>query len=300
MQIYAIGDCDGRPYVELEYVEGGSLGRSTRRDALASPRGGATGRSLAMAMAEAHRMGIIHRDLKPANILMTEDGTPKITDFGLAKSIEKDSGLTRTESILGSPRYMAPEQAEGRAREVGPAADVYALGTNLYELLTGRPPFVAPTVLATLDLVKNAEPVPPRRLQPGLSSDLETICLKCLRKEPRQRYESADALAEDLTRYLNGEPILARPTSSWEARMQVGLPPPGTRGPGCGQHPVDTRNGRRRIVVPRRPEPPARGCRPARRSGPGPGSTFRPARRGGDPPRGLGHGQDPLEQRAWP
>jgi tetratricopeptide (TPR) repeat protein len=216
VQIHATGDCDGRPYVELEYVPGGSLG--DRLDGTPWPPRAAARlvESLALAMAEAHRMGIVHRDLKPANILMTDDGTPKITDFGLAKSIERDSGLTRTESILGSPRYMAPEQAEGHAKAVGPAADVYALGTNLYELLTGRPPFVAPTVLATLDLVKNAEPVPPRRLQPGLTSDLETICLKCLRKEPRARYESAGALAEDLTRFLNGEPILARPTSPCE------------------------------------------------------------------------------------
>jgi serine/threonine protein kinase len=216
VQIYGIGDCDGRPYVELEYVGGGSL--ADRLDGTPWPPRSAARlvESLAMAMAEAHRMGIIHRDLKPANILMTDDGTPKITDFGLAKSIEKNSDLTRTESILGSPRYMAPEQAEGHTREVGPAADVYALGTNLYELLTGRPPFVAQTILATLDLVKNAEPVAPKRLQPGLASDLETICLKCLRKEAAERYESADALAEDLTRYLNDEPIQARPTSSWE------------------------------------------------------------------------------------
>jgi serine/threonine protein kinase/Tfp pilus assembly protein PilF len=216
VQIYATGDCDGRPYVELEYVAGGSL--ADRLDGTPWPPRAAARlvESLALAMAEAHRMGIIHRDLKPANILMTDDGTPKITDFGLAKSIENQTGLTRTESIIGSPRYMAPEQAGGHTRGVGPAADVYALGTNLYELLTGRPPFVAPTILATLDLVKNAEPVPPRRLQPGLASDLETICLKCLRKEAHQRYESADALAEDLTRFLNGEPILARPTSSFE------------------------------------------------------------------------------------
>ncbi len=216
VRIHAIGDFEGRPYVELEYVEGGSLG-SRLVGTPWPPRSAARlVESLAWAMAEAHRMGIVHRDLKPANILMTDDGTPKITDFGLAKSIDKDSGLTRTQSILGSPSYMAPEQAEGRAKDVGPTADVYALGANLYELLTGRPPFVGPTILATLDLVKNAEPVSPRHLQPGVATDLETICLKCLRKEPHQRYESAEALAEDLSRYLNGEPILARPTPRWE------------------------------------------------------------------------------------
>jgi tetratricopeptide (TPR) repeat protein len=216
VQIHAIGDFEGRPYVELEYVEGGSL--ASRLDGTPwSPRAAAClVESLAAALAEAHRMGIVHRDLKPANILMTDDGMPKVTDFGLAKASDADLGLTRTNSILGSPSYMSPEQADGRARDVGPAADIYALGANLYELVTGRPPFVGPTILATLDLVKNAEPVPPSRLQPGVSSDLETICLKCLRKEPGRRYESADALAEDLGRYLDGRPILARPTPRWE------------------------------------------------------------------------------------
>ncbi len=216
VQIHAIADFDGRPYVELEYVEGGSL--ALRLDGTPWPPRAAARlvASLASALAEAHRMGIVHRDLKPANILMTDDGTPKITDFGLAKADDKDLGLTKTNSILGSPSYMAPEQAEGGAKNVGPTADIYALGANLYELLTGRPPFVGPTVLATLELVKNAEPVSPRQLQPGVSADLETICLKCLRKEPQRRYESADALAEDLGRYLGGEPILARPTPRWE------------------------------------------------------------------------------------
>lgn len=216
VQIHAIGDCEGRPYVELEYVEGGSL--ALRLDGTPWPPRAAARlvESLATALAETHRLGIVHRDLKPANILMTDDGTPKITDFGLAKAGDKDMGLTRTNSILGSPSYMAPEQAEGRTRDVGPAADIYALGANLYELLTGRPPFLGPTVLATLDLVKNAEPVPPRHLQPGVSVDLETICLKCVQKEPPRRYESADAVAEDLRRYLAGEPILARPTPRWE------------------------------------------------------------------------------------
>ena len=216
VQIYAIGDWEGRPYVELEYVEGGSLG--SRLDGTPWPPRSAARllESLGRAAAEAHRLGVVHRDLKPANILMTSAGEPKISDFGLAKTLEDDSGLTRTESILGSPNYMAPEQADGRAKDVGPAADIYALGANLYELLTGRPPFVAPTILATLDLVKNSEPVPPRRLQPGLDRDLETICLKCLEKEPQKRYETADALADDIAAYLAGEPIKARRSPPWE------------------------------------------------------------------------------------
>jgi serine/threonine-protein kinase len=216
VRVHAIGDCDGRPYVELEYLEGGTL--AARLDGTPWPRRLAAQmvETLALALAEAHRMGIVHRDLKPANILLTEDGTPKITDFGLAKSSDLDLNLTRTNSILGSPSYMAPEQAEGRAREVGPGADIYALGAILYELLTGRPPFVGPGVLATLDLVRHAEPVPPRHLEPGISPDLETICLKCLRKEPGRRYTSADALAVDLQRHLAGEPIAARPTPRWQ------------------------------------------------------------------------------------
>ncbi len=218
VQIHAIGDSDGRPYVELEYVEGGSLG--LRLDGTPWPPRAAARlvESLASALAEAHRMGIVHRDLKPANILMTDDGTPKITDFGLAKADDKDLGLTKTNSILGSPSYMAPEQAEGGAKNVGPAADIYALGANLYELLTGRPPFVGPTILATLELVKNAEPVPPSYLQPGVSADLETICLKCLRKEPQRRYESADALAEDLGRIWAAN-------RSWHGRPRDGSAP---------------------------------------------------------------------------
>ena len=126
-------------------------------------------------MAEAHRQGIVHRDLKPGNILLTPDGTPKVADFGLAKLLNVESGLTRTDSVLGSPSYMAPEQAEGKTKEVGPAADVYALGAILYELLTGRPPFRGATVLETLEQVKTAEPVPPSRLVPGLPRDVETI-----------------------------------------------------------------------------------------------------------------------------
>jgi serine/threonine protein kinase/tetratricopeptide (TPR) repeat protein len=220
VQIYGIGDCDGRPYVELELVEGGSL--AARLDGTPWPPRTAAPliENIARAVAEAHRLGIVHRDLKPGNILMTTEGAPKVSDFGLAKSLEGDARLTRTESILGSPSYMAPEQAGGRAKDVGPAADVYALGGCLYELLTGRPPFVGPTILATLEMVKNADPVSPRRLQPNLARDLETICLKCLEKEPQRRYESADALADDLASYLNHSPIKARPTPQWERTVK--------------------------------------------------------------------------------
>ena len=165
-------------------------GPAARRHALAAAASGAGWSShWRAAIAEAHARAIVHRDLKPANVLLTADGTPKITDFGLAKWLGSDSGLTRTESIMGTPSYMAPEQAGGKTREVGPAADVYALGAILYELLTGRPPFRGTTVLETLEQVKSAEPVPPSRLVPGLPRDLETICLKCLQKEPGKRYD---------------------------------------------------------------------------------------------------------------
>jgi serine/threonine-protein kinase len=148
--------------------------------------------ALARGVAEAHRLGIVHRDLKPGNILIAADGTPKVADFGLAKVLDAESGLTATESILGTPSYMAPEQAEGKARQIGPLADVYALGAILYELLVGRPPFRGTTVLETLEQVKAAEPVPPSRLVPGLPRDAETIAPKCLRKDPARRYASAE------------------------------------------------------------------------------------------------------------
>ena len=210
VQVHTLGSADGLPFVELEYVEGGSL--EQRLDGTPWPARRAAGlvEALARGVAEAHRLGIVHRDLKPANVLMAADGTPKITDFGLAKFLESDSGLTRTESFLGTPSYMAPEQAGGHARDVGPAADVYSLGAILFELLTGRPPFKAATVLETLAQARVADVVHPSRLVPGLSRDLETIALVCLRKEPARRYASAGALADDLRRFLEGRPILAR------------------------------------------------------------------------------------------
>ncbi len=216
VQIHHISEADGLPYFELEYVEGGSLRKQLDGTPWPALRAAGLVEVLARGVAEAHRIGIVHRDLKPDNVLLAADGTPKITDFGLAKSLEGDSGLTATDSIMGSPSYMAPEQAEGKAKQVGPSADIYALGAILYELLTGRPPFRAATVLETLEQVRATEPVPPSRLVPGLSRDIDTIALKCLQKEPERRYDSAAALADDLLRCLNGEPIHARPVGDLE------------------------------------------------------------------------------------
>src|SRR5436305_3081760 len=171
--------------------------------------------TLAPAMQAAHAKGIIHRDLKPAIVLLAEDGTPKVTDFGLAKKLG-EAGQTVSGAILGTPSYMAPEQAAGQGRAVGPAADVYALGAVLYECLTGRPPFRAATALDTVMQVVREEPVPPSRLVPRLPRDLETVCLKCLRKDPAHRYPSAAALADDLGRFLDGRPVVARPVPAWE------------------------------------------------------------------------------------
>ena len=216
VQIHHIGEADGLPYFELEYLEGGGLDRRLDGTPWPSRRAAGLVEPLALAIAEAHRLGLVHRDLKPANVLLAADGTPKITDFGLVKWLAADSRVTATDSIMGSPSYMAPEQAEGHTDRVGPAADVYALGAILYELLTGRPPFRAATVLETLDQVRRTEPVPPTRLVPGLPRDAETLCLKCLEKDPSKRYGSADALAEDLLRFLEDRPIRSRPTPGYE------------------------------------------------------------------------------------
>jgi WD40 repeat protein/tetratricopeptide (TPR) repeat protein len=216
VQIHALGEHDGLPYFELEYMEGGSLDLKLDGTPWPARRAAALMEPLARAVAEAHRLDIVHRDLKPGNVLLGADGTPKLTDFGLAKARGADSGLTGTEAILGSPSYMAPEQAEGRTREAGPLADVYSLGAIFYELLTGRPPFKGATVLQTLEQVKHAEPVHATRLIPGLPRDADTIALKCLEKSPGRRYPSAGALADDLRRFLDNEPITARPVSALE------------------------------------------------------------------------------------
>ncbi len=216
VQVYHIGEADDLPFLELEYMPGGSLDRAI--DGTPWPAGDAArlAERLALAVAEAHRRGIVHRDLKPANILLDRDGQASVADFGLAKILDSEDSLTRTHLVLGTPSYMAPEQAAGDARGAGPATDIYALGALLYELLTGRPPFRAATTLETLELVKRNDPVSPSRLVPGLPRDLETIALKCMDKAPTRRYASARELAEDLRRHLDGVPILARRASAGE------------------------------------------------------------------------------------
>jgi serine/threonine-protein kinase len=214
--VYDVGDLDGRPYFTMEYVEGGSLAQKLAGTPQPASQAAALVATLAQAIQFAHHSGIIHRDLKPANILLTADGIPKVTDFGLARRLERGGGLTLTGVPLGTPSYMAPEQGQGQWDSVGPATDVYALGAVLYELLTGRPPFWAETAAATLQLVLTEEPVPPSRLNPRVPRHLETICLKCLHKEPPRRYASAQALAEDLQRYGRGEPIAAHPAGRGE------------------------------------------------------------------------------------
>jgi WD40 repeat protein len=220
VQIHEVGEQDGRPFFSLEFCPGGSLASKLDGTPLPPERAAELVETVARAVQAAHDKGIVHRDLKPANVLLAEDGTPRITDFGLAKKLDEAVGQTQSGSILGTPSYMAPEQAGGKSKEIGPPADVYALGAILYELLTGRPPFKAATPLDTILQVVSEEPVPPRRLQPKVPRDLETICLKCLHKEQTKRYASARHLAEDLRHFRAGEPIQARPTPAWERALK--------------------------------------------------------------------------------
>jgi len=212
--IYEVGQHEGQHYFSMGFVEGQSLAQKLAAGPLPPREAAALMVKVAGAIEYAHERGVIHRDLKPANILLDRGGNPRVTDFGLAKKLEGDSGLTDSGQIMGTPSYMPPEQAGGKRGEVGPAADVYALGATLYATVTGRPPFQAATAMDTLLQVISEEPVPPRRLNPSVPRDLETSILKCLEKEPAKRY--ASALAEDLRRYLAGEPILSRPVGAAE------------------------------------------------------------------------------------
>ena len=216
VQIHDVGEHQGIPYIALEYVDGGGLDHKLARKLLEDAEAAELVETLGRAIDYAHRKGVIHRDLKPANVLLTAEGVPKIADFGLAKRLEEDSGQTRTGAVMGTPSFMAPEQARGAVDEIGPLADVYALGAILYCVLTGRPPFTSSSPVETIRQVLFAEPVPPTRLQPKVHPDLETICLKCLQKDPRKRYPSGEELADDLLRFREGKPILARPVGTPE------------------------------------------------------------------------------------
>jgi eukaryotic-like serine/threonine-protein kinase len=210
--LYDVSPSDQQPYLSMEYIGGTSLSERVSLGPLSGRRAAEYLELTARAVHYAHTRGIIHRDLKPANVLLDENDQPKVTDFGLAKQMKSRSDQTRTGAVLGTPSYMSPEQAAGR-KDIGPSSDVYSLGAILYELTTGKPPFCGETPLATLNLVAESDPIAPRLLNPALDRDLETICLKCLEKDPKRRYESAESLADDLHRFTVGEPISARRVS---------------------------------------------------------------------------------------
>ncbi len=226
--IHEVGECDGQHYFSMEYVEGRSLAELVREHPLPPAEAARLVQAVAEAIDFAHARGVLHRDLKPSNIMVGPDGQPRVTDFGLAKLLVEDVALTQTGAVLGSPGYMPPEQALGRAAEISVRSDVYALGGILYELITGRPPFRAATPLETLKLAAEQDPVPPRTLNPRLPRDLETICLKCLEKDPARRYPTARELADELERCRRDEPIRARAIGPLEklarwCRRQPGL-----------------------------------------------------------------------------
>jgi serine/threonine-protein kinase len=209
--IFDVGEHDGRHYFTMKLVKGSSLAEQVRLGPLPSRRAAELAATVARAVHHAHQQGVIHRDLKPGNILLDEAGLPHVADFGLAKRLDGTPGLTQPGALVGTPGYMAPEQAAGRGKQPTPATDVYGLGAVLYALVTGRPPHQAESLLDTLAQTMHQPPAPPRLLNPKIDRDLETICLKCLEKDAGQRYESAAALADDLERYLRGEAIQATP-----------------------------------------------------------------------------------------
>src|SRR5437899_3188539 len=210
--IHEVGERDGQCYFSMKFIEGGQLDEVVRREPMPIRRAVELIANVARTVHYAHEHGILHRDIKPGNILLDQKGEPHLTDFGLARLVESESSVTHTLEVLGTPSYMAPEQAVGNNAAIGSVTDIYGLGAVLYQLLTGQPPFAGGTTYETIRLLLNTEPRPPRLLNPKIDRDLSTICLKCLEKDPNRRYSSALALAEDLERWLRHQPIRARHT----------------------------------------------------------------------------------------
>jgi eukaryotic-like serine/threonine-protein kinase len=218
--VYEIGIHESQHYFSMRFLEGGTLKQAMAKEKVLPRRAAELMATIARAVHHAHQRGVLHRDLKPGNILLDAQGEPHVTDFGLAKLLEADTDLTRTQALLGTVGYIAPEQASGGAKQLSTAADIFSLGAILYQLLTGRPPFAASNAVETIRQVVEKEPDRPRTLNAEVDSDLETVCLKCLEKEPGRRYDSALALAEDLDRWLQSELILARPRSTFERTIK--------------------------------------------------------------------------------
>ncbi|MBN8602527.1 MAG: protein kinase [Planctomycetes bacterium] len=210
VQVYEVGEFDGTPFFSMQFIRGETLAQRLRSGPMGQRQAAALIASVAKAIDYAHKQGILHRDIKPSNILLDEHGSVKVTDFGLAKFFHANEHLTRTGAILGTPSYMSPEQASGRSNQLGPASDVYSLGTVLYHALTGRPPLVADSPLELALKILEQEPIPPRVLEPKIDRDLEMVVIRCLQKPPDLRYSSAGELAADLEAFLRDEPVMAR------------------------------------------------------------------------------------------
>ena len=220
--IHEVGERDGSCYFSMKFVEGGQLDEVVKRTPMPIRRAVELIAKVARTVHYAHEHGILHRDIKPGNILLDAEAEPHLTDFGLARLVESESSVTQTLDVLGTPSYMAPEQAVGNNAAVSSATDVYGLGAVLYQLLTGQPPFAGGTTYETIKLLLDTEPRQPRSLNSKIDSDLSTICLKCLEKDPKRRYPSALALAEDLERWLKHEPIQARRTGVFAPQEENG------------------------------------------------------------------------------
>ncbi len=234
VRVLDVGEHEGQPYFCMEFVPGTNLAQKTVNQPLRPEAAARYVEAVARAVHYAHEQGVLHRDLKPSNILVDADDCPKVTDFGLARQMDSESiGLTLSGMMLGTPGYLPPEQLSAGSGEFGPTSDVYGLGAILYHLLTGRPPYLSSTVADTLKQLQETEPVPPRNLNLAVPRDLQTICLRCLRKKQRQRYQTALALAEDLDRYLQNQPILSEFDSELEAETQAAEAPVMASGRGC-------------------------------------------------------------------